>query len=168
MSPCRQARNRRSDYSLSRHSPYTSKSNPGHLRASSTRPVLICMCMAHCFAQKKHLRDAGAFVMYVTRFELATFWSVARRSIQLSYTYISFCFLNSKSYYSHKECVCQSEILKTGEIFSKSSTAFFRQERSNLVFFDVGHKFSSADNFSVIIIVLQFADFTDFIVDENA
>ena len=26
--------------------------------------------------------------MYVTRFELATFWSVARRSIQLSYTYI--------------------------------------------------------------------------------
>ena len=122
MSPCRQARNRRSDYSLSRHSPYTSKSNPGHLRASSTRLVLgsllyaktqfamptgsqmqsicslsrhspytsksnpghlrasstrlvlICMCMAHCFAQKKHLRDAGAFVMYVTRFELATFW----------------------------------------------------------------------------------------------
>ena len=29
--------------------------------------------------------------MYVTRFELATFWSVARRSIQLSYTY----FLNT-------------------------------------------------------------------------
>ena len=28
------------------------------------------------------------FCMYVTRFELATFWSVARRSIQLSYTYI--------------------------------------------------------------------------------
>ena len=28
------------------------------------------------------------FFMYVTRFELATFWSVARRSIQLSYTYI--------------------------------------------------------------------------------
>ena len=27
------------------------------------------------------------FFMYVTRFELATFWSVARRSIQLSYTY---------------------------------------------------------------------------------
>ncbi len=26
--------------------------------------------------------------MYVTRFELATFWSVARRSIQLSYTYM--------------------------------------------------------------------------------
>ena len=26
--------------------------------------------------------------MYVTRFELATFWSVARRSIQLSYTYL--------------------------------------------------------------------------------
>ena len=78
--------------SLSRHSPYTSKSNPGHLRASSTRPVLICMCMAHCFAQKKHLRDAGAFVMYVTRFELATFWSVARRSIQLSYTYIFLLF----------------------------------------------------------------------------
>ena len=26
--------------------------------------------------------------MYVTRFELATFWSVARRSIQLSYTYV--------------------------------------------------------------------------------
>ena len=78
--------------SLSRHSPYTSKSNPGRLRASSTRPVLICMCMAHCFAQKKHLRDAGAFVMYVTRFELATFWSVARRSIQLSYTYIFLLF----------------------------------------------------------------------------
>ena len=92
MSPCRQARNRRSDYSLSRHSPYTSKSNPGRLRASSTRPVLICMCMAHCFAQKKHLRDAGAFVMYVTRFELATFWSVARRSIQLSYTYTTQVF----------------------------------------------------------------------------
>ena len=29
--------------------------------------------------------------MYVTRFELAAFWSVARRSIQLSYTY----FLNT-------------------------------------------------------------------------
>ena len=43
----------------------------------------------HCFAQKKHLRYADAFSMYVTRFELATFWSVARRSIQLSYTYIS-------------------------------------------------------------------------------
>ena len=108
------------------------------------------------------------FFMYVTRFELATFWSVARRSIQLSYTYISFCFLNSKSYYSHKECVCQSEILKTGEIFSKSSAAIFRQERSDLVFFDVGQKISSADNFSVIIIVLQFAHFTYFIVDENA
>ena len=26
--------------------------------------------------------------MYVTRFELAAFWSVARRSIQLSYTYL--------------------------------------------------------------------------------
>ncbi len=34
--------------------------------------------------------------MYVTRFELATFWSVARRSIQLSYTYISLLFLNSE------------------------------------------------------------------------
>ena len=48
----------------------------------------------HCFAhiasrKKKHLRYADAFSMYVTRFELATFWSVARRSIQLSYTYIS-------------------------------------------------------------------------------
>ena len=32
------------------------------------------------------------FFMYVTRFELATFWSVARRSIQLSYTYIHCCF----------------------------------------------------------------------------
>ncbi len=28
-------------------------------------------------------------LLYVTRFELATFWSVARRSIQLSYTYTS-------------------------------------------------------------------------------
>jgi len=37
-----------------------------------------------------------------------------------------------------------------------------------LVFFDVGQKISSADNFSVIIIVLQFAHFTYFIVDENA
>ena len=64
------------------------------------------------------------FFMYVTRFELATFWSVARRSIQLSYTYISFCFLNSKSYYSHKECVCQSKILKTGEIFSNLQQIF--------------------------------------------
>ena len=34
--------------------------------------------------------------MYVTRFELATFWSVARRSIQLSYTYIYCRFINSK------------------------------------------------------------------------
>ena len=34
--------------------------------------------------------DLKAFrFLYVTRFELATFWSVARRSIQLSYTYIS-------------------------------------------------------------------------------
>ncbi len=30
-----------------------------------------------------------ASFLYVTRFELATFWSVARRSIQLSYTYTS-------------------------------------------------------------------------------
>ena len=30
------------------------------------------------------------FLVYVTRFELATFWSVARRSIQLSYTYLLF------------------------------------------------------------------------------
>ncbi len=30
-----------------------------------------------------------ASYLYVTRFELATFWSVARRSIQLSYTYTS-------------------------------------------------------------------------------
>ena len=38
--------------------------------------------------KEKHLLYADAFFMYVTRFELATFWSVARRSIQLSYTYI--------------------------------------------------------------------------------
>ena len=51
--------------------------------------------------------------MYVTRFELATFWSVARRSIQLSYTYILFCCsLNSKYYYSVGACICQPEILK--------------------------------------------------------
>ena len=38
--------------------------------------------------KEKHLLYADAFFMYVTRFELATFWSVARRSIQLSYTNI--------------------------------------------------------------------------------
>ena len=30
--------------------------------------------------------------MYVTRFELATFWSVATRSIQLTYAYIFLLF----------------------------------------------------------------------------
>ena len=44
---------------------------------------------ARCFAQRKSICDwQMLFIMYVTRFELATFWSVARRSIQLSYTYI--------------------------------------------------------------------------------
>ena len=38
---------------------------------------------------KKTCTDfCAGFSLYVTRFELATFWSVARRSIQLSYTYI--------------------------------------------------------------------------------
>ena len=45
--------------------------------------------------------------MYVTRFELATFWSVARRSIQLSYTYNSCCFLNSESYFIAAGDICQ-------------------------------------------------------------
>ena len=39
--------------------------------------------------------------MYVTRFELATFWSVARRSIQLSYTYILLQFRKSPFRYSN-------------------------------------------------------------------
>ena len=46
----------------------------------------------HCFAQKKASAICRCFCMYVTRFELATFWSVARRSIQLSYTYIFLLF----------------------------------------------------------------------------
>ncbi len=37
---------------------------------------------------KKTLHNNYARYMYVTRFELAAFWSVARRSIQLSYTYL--------------------------------------------------------------------------------
>ena len=42
------------------------------------------------FEHKKTCTDlCTGFSLYVTRFELATFWSVARRSIQLSYTYIS-------------------------------------------------------------------------------
>ena len=45
--------------------------------------------------------------MYVTRFELATFWSVARRSIQLSYTYILHCFFNSKYDYNFPNSLCQ-------------------------------------------------------------
>ena len=45
--------------------------------------------------------------MYVTRFELATFWSVARRSIQLSYTYISLLFLNSEIKFNSEKTICQ-------------------------------------------------------------
>ena len=41
---------------------------------------------------KKTLHNNYARYMYVTRFELAAFWSVARRSIQLSYTHISTSF----------------------------------------------------------------------------
>ena len=43
-----------------------------------------------------------SLALYVTRFELATFWSVARRSIQLSYTYIS-AFLGDKLYYNPRK-----------------------------------------------------------------
>ena len=50
--------------------------------------------------------STDSFGMLVTRFELATFWSVARRSIQLSYTNTSL-FLNSKIYYSVREGKCQ-------------------------------------------------------------
>ena len=57
--------------------------------------------------KEKHLLYADAFFMYVTRFELATFWSVARRSIQLSYTYISLLFLNSEINFNSEKTICQ-------------------------------------------------------------
>ena len=57
--------------------------------------------------KEKHLLYADAFFMYVTRFELATFWSVARRSIQLSYTYISLLFLNSEIKFNSEKTICQ-------------------------------------------------------------
>ncbi len=40
------------------------------------------------YSDTKNLMHFCMRFLYVTRFELATFWSVARRSIQLSYTYI--------------------------------------------------------------------------------
>ena len=48
--------------------------------------------------------------MYVTRFELATFWSVARRSIQLSYARISVS-LKRKCYITEEKGKCQASIL---------------------------------------------------------
>ena len=51
-------------------------------------------------------------VLYVTRFELATFWSVARRSIQLSYTYIppfrKRIFSYSNDYFTEITHLCQA------------------------------------------------------------
>ena len=52
------------------------------------------------------------FFMYVTRFELATFWSVARRSIQLSYTYNYLLFFNSEINNTSVYVFCQHLILK--------------------------------------------------------
>ena len=52
------------------------------------------------------------FFMYVTRFELATFWSVARRSIQLSYTYNYLLFFNSEINNTSVYGFCQHLILK--------------------------------------------------------
>ena len=62
--------------------------------------------------KKKHLLYADAFFMYVTRFELATFWSVARRSIQLSYTYNYLLFFNSEINNTSVYGFCQHLILK--------------------------------------------------------
>ena len=63
--------------------------------------------------------------MYVTRFELATFWSVARRSIQLSYTYILLCCsLNSKYYYSVGACICQPENEKNIFIHTRRGSVY--------------------------------------------
>ena len=56
------------------------------------------------------------FFMYVTRFELATFWSVARRSIQLSYTYNSLLFFNSEINNTSVYGFCQHLILKKRKI----------------------------------------------------
>ena len=56
------------------------------------------------------------FFMYVTRFELATFWSVARRSIQLSYTYNYLLFFNSEINNTSVYGFCQHLILKKRKI----------------------------------------------------
>ena len=69
-----------------------------------------------CGQQKKHLLYADAFFMYVTRFELATFWSVARRSIQLSYTYNYLLFFNSEVNNTSVYVFCQYLILKKCDI----------------------------------------------------
>ena len=58
-------------------------------------------------------------ILCVTRFELATFWSVARRSIQLSYTHIS-SFNDRKTLY-HGHIDLSSIFHKTDNIyFSKN------------------------------------------------
>ena len=58
------------------------------------------------------------------RFELPTFWSVARRSIQLSYAHITVfrfcCVPHSKIYYSVGFPACQQVFLTFFKLFSKS------------------------------------------------
>ena len=71
---------------------------------------------ARVTGKKKHLLYADAFFMYVTRFELATFWSVARRSIQLSYTYNYLLFFNSEINNTSVYVFCQYLILKKCDI----------------------------------------------------
>ena len=73
------------------------------------------------FNAKKPCRSSARFHTCARRFELPTFWSVARRSIQLSYAHITVfrfsCVPHSKIYYSVGPPGCQ-------QVFSTFLTFF--------------------------------------------
>ena len=72
-----------------------------------------CSYMSANERARKQVNVSGLFrlcsctIMRATRFELATFWSVARRSIQLSYARISVS-LKRKCYITEEKGKCQA------------------------------------------------------------